>query len=92
MGKLISSLYNILKYLSVSNINRTIKLWDLKTFTKPILTLRDQSREVWSVAWRPQPVRSSTAIEGIAGSTLSSGAFVSGGADGTLRFYRGTGS
>lgn len=68
----------------------TIKLWDFAHLSAPLTTIRDQPKDVWSISWRPQAP--STALEGVAGTGLGGGAFVSAGSDGNMRFYRATGA
>jgi len=66
--------------LAVSgSADKSIKVWDLAART-PVSTTQE-SGEVWSVAWRPKPAPIG-----------SSGAFVSGGQDGLVRWWRSAGS
>lgn len=60
-----------------SSADKTIKVWDLAA-RAAVSTIQDTG-EVWGVSWRPR------AISG------SSGAFVSGGEDGIVRWWRGAG-
>lgn len=59
--------------------DKTIKVWDLSTRTT-VSTVQDTG-EVWSVGWRPNPSGMNT-----------SGAFVTGGEDGHLRWWRAAGT
>ena len=72
---------------------RTVRIWDMHRLGPSVATLRDNAKESWAVAWRPQ-ARNPTAIEGIGGpgTGIGSGALVSAGSDATLRWWRGTGS
>ncbi|KAL4243292.1 WD40/YVTN repeat-like-containing domain superfamily protein [Abortiporus biennis] len=66
--------------LAVSgSADKTIKVWDLSSRTA-VSTIQDTG-EVWSVSWRPIPPQ-----HGIAG------AFVSGGEDGVVRWWRSAGA
>ncbi|KAH7922060.1 WD40 repeat-like protein [Leucogyrophana mollusca] len=66
--------------LAVSgSADKTIKVWDLAARTA-VSTIQD-SGEVWAVAWRPKP-----------SATGSAGAFVSGGEDGRVRWWRSAGA
>ncbi|KAF8139095.1 WD40-repeat-containing domain protein [Boletus edulis] len=66
--------------LAVSgSADKSIKVWDLAARTAVSTT--QESGEVWSVAWRPKPAP-----------TGSAGAFVSGGQDGLVRWWRSAGS
>ncbi|KAJ3488517.1 hypothetical protein NLI96_g2788 [Meripilus lineatus] len=58
--------------------DKAIKVWDLGTRTA-VSTIQDTG-EVWSVSWRPKPPQHG-----------SPGAFVTGGEDGILRWWRGAG-
>lgn len=58
--------------------DKTVKVWDLGTRTA-VSTIQDTG-EVWSVSWRPKPPQHG-----------SPGAFVTGGEDGVLRWWRGAG-
>ncbi|RDB20210.1 WD repeat-containing protein 61 [Hypsizygus marmoreus] len=58
--------------------DKTIKVWDIAA-RAAVSTIQDTG-EVWSVSWRPKPPA--------AGSV---GAFVSGGEDGVVRWWRGAG-
>jgi len=58
--------------------DKTIKVWDLAA-RAAVSTIQDTG-EVWSVSWRPR-----------ASPSGSSGAFVSGGEDGIVRWWRGAG-
>jgi len=59
--------------------DKTIKVWDLSA-RAAVSTMQD-SGEVWSVSWRPRPSGNNSA-----------GAFVSGGEDGRVRWWRAAGS
>jgi len=59
--------------------DKTVKVWDLSTRTA-VSTVQDTG-EVWSVCWRPNP-----------SGTNTSGAFVTGGEDGHLRWWRAGGT
>jgi len=59
--------------------DKTIKVWDLSARTA-VSTIQDTG-EVWSVSWRPRPSANNSA-----------GAFVSGGEDGTVRWWRAAGT
>ena len=59
--------------------DKTIKVWDLSARTA-VSTIQDTG-EVWSVSWRPH-------VSG----TNASGAFVTGGEDGHLRWWRAAGT
>ncbi|KAG5651490.1 hypothetical protein H0H81_008490 [Sphagnurus paluster] len=61
-----------------SSADKSIKVWDIGARTA-VSTVQDTG-EVWSVSWRPKP----SAPGGI-------GAFVSGGEDGVVRWWRGAG-
>ncbi|KAG6811593.1 hypothetical protein H0H92_006716 [Tricholoma furcatifolium] len=58
--------------------DKTIKVWDIGA-RAAVSTMQDTG-EVWSVSWRPLPAP-----------TGSVGAFVTGGEDGTVRWWRGAG-
>ncbi|KAF9463697.1 WD repeat-containing protein 61 [Collybia nuda] len=58
--------------------DKTIKVWDIGS-RAAVSTIQDTG-EVWSVSWRPKPP-----------AVGSVGAFVSGGEDGTVRWWRGAG-
>ncbi|KAK7054143.1 WD40-repeat-containing domain protein [Favolaschia claudopus] len=57
--------------------DKSIKVWDIGT-RAAVSTVQDTG-EVWAVSWRPKP------------SAGGAGAFVSGGEDGSVRFWRGAG-
>ncbi|KAH9482143.1 WD repeat-containing protein SL1-17 [Psilocybe cubensis] len=59
--------------------DKTIKVWDIGA-RAAVSTIQDTG-EVWSVSWRPKPA-----------AVGSPGAFVSGGEDGVVRWWRGAGS
>ncbi|PPQ92751.1 hypothetical protein CVT25_003860, partial [Psilocybe cyanescens] len=59
--------------------DKTIKVWDIGA-RAAVSTIQDTG-EVWSVSWRPKPAAAG-----------SPGAFVSGGEDGVVRWWRGAGS
>jgi len=66
--------------LAVSgSADKSIKVWDLAA--RASVSTLQESGEVWSVAWRPKPAP-----------TGSAGAFVSGGEDGLVRWWRSAGS
>jgi WD repeat-containing protein 61 len=58
--------------------DKTIKVWDIAA-RAAVSTVQDTG-EVWSVSWRPKPPAVGTA-----------GAFVSGGEDGVVRWWRSAG-
>jgi len=60
--------------------DKTIKVWDIGT--RAVVSSIQDTGEVWSVAWRPKPP--------VAGSG-GAGAFVTGGEDGIVRWWRGAG-
>jgi WD repeat-containing protein 61 len=57
--------------------DKSIKVWDIGA-RAAVSTVQD-SGEVWAVSWRPRP------------SAGGAGAFVSGGEDGVVRWWRGAG-
>ncbi|KAJ7094450.1 WD repeat-containing protein 61 [Mycena belliarum] len=57
--------------------DKSIKIWDIGA-RAAVSTVQDTG-EVWAVSWRPRPAASGP------------GAFVSGGEDGTVRWWRGAG-
>ena len=59
--------------------DKSIKVWDIGA-RAAVSTIQDTG-EVWSVSWRPK-----VAAVG------SPGAFISGGEDGVVRWWRGAGS
>ncbi|PSS08844.1 hypothetical protein PHLCEN_2v3459 [Hermanssonia centrifuga] len=59
--------------------DKTIKVWDL-TARAAVSTIQDNG-EVWSVSWRPKPPQHGSA-----------GEFVTGGEDGTVRWWRSAGA
>jgi len=59
--------------------DKTIKVWDLSA-RAAVSTIQDTG-EVWSVSWRPR-----------VSSTGSAGAFLSGGDDGCVRWWRSAGT
>ncbi|KZT06556.1 WD repeat-containing protein 61 [Laetiporus sulphureus 93-53] len=59
--------------------DKTIKVWDLSA-RAAVSTIQDTG-EVWGVSWRPRP-----------SGTNAAGAFVSGGEDGTVRWWRAAGT
>jgi len=61
-----------------SSADKTIKVWDIAA-RAAVSTVQDTG-EVWSVSWRP-----------LAPAAGSNGAFVSGGEDGVVRWWRGAG-
>ncbi|EMD40304.1 hypothetical protein CERSUDRAFT_110911 [Gelatoporia subvermispora B] len=67
------------RYALSGSADKTIKVWDLSTRTA-VSTIQDTG-EVWSVSWRPRPSPNNTA-----------GAFVSGGEDGVVRWWRAAGA
>lgn len=62
-----------------SSADKSIKVWDLAA--RASVSTTQESGEVWGVAWRPKPAP-----------TGSAGAFVSGGQDGLVRWWRSAGS
>ena len=76
---------------SLAPLDRTIRLWDLQRPASACLAvLREHENDVWAVSWAPMPP-SAHSIEGISGGGLGGGKLVSGGKDGRLRWWRGTG-
>lgn len=63
-----------------SSADKTIKIWDLSA-RAAVSTVQDTG-EVWSVAWRPS----------VPALGAGAGAFVSGGEDGVVRWWRGAGA
>lgn len=63
---------------SYRSADKTIKVWDIAA-RAAVSTIQDTG-EVWSVSWRPQ------ATAGTAG------AFVTGGEDGVVRWWRSAGA
>lgn len=59
--------------------DKTMKVWDIGA-RAAVSTVQDTG-EVWSVSWRPKPPAHGTA-----------GAFVSGGEDGVVRWWRSAGA
>lgn len=59
--------------------DKTIKVWDISA-RAAVSTVPDTG-EVWSVSWRPKPSPNGSA-----------GAFVSGGEDGVVRWWRAAGA
>lgn len=59
--------------------DKTIKVWDLAA-RAAVSTIQDTD-QVWAVSWRPVPSANGSA-----------GAFVSGGEDGVVRWWRGAGA
>ena len=59
--------------------DKSIKIWDIGA-RAAVSTVQDTG-EVWAVSWRPKPP-----------AVGSSGAFVTGGEDGIVRWWRGAGS
>lgn len=62
-----------------SSADKSIKVWDLAA--RASVSTTQESGEVWSIAWRPKPAPPGSA-----------GAFVSGGHDGVVRWWRSAGS
>ncbi|KAF8641284.1 hypothetical protein AX16_010063 [Volvariella volvacea WC 439] len=62
--------------------DKTIRVWDIGA-RAAVSTIQDTG-EVWAVSWRPKASG--------AGSVGGSGAFVSGGEDGAVRWWRGAGT
>jgi len=62
-----------------SSADKTIKVWDIGA-RAAVSTVADTG-EVWSVSWRPKPPALGTA-----------GAFVTGGEDGVVKWWRGAGA
>ena len=69
----------LILFIVYSSADKTIKVWDIGA-RAAVSTIQDSS-DVWSVSWRPRP-----AAQG------SAGAFVTGGEDGTLRWWRSAGA
>ena len=67
-----------LLHVPYSSADESIKVWDLAA--RASASTIQESGEVWSVAWRPKPAP-----------TGSSGAFVSGGQDGLVRWWHPAG-
>lgn len=67
-----------LAFLCDRSADKTIKVWDIAS-RAAVSTVQDTG-EVWSVSWRPTPPAPG-----------SVGAFVSGGDDGVVRWWRGAG-
>ncbi|KAI0746907.1 WD repeat-containing protein 61 [Daedaleopsis nitida] len=66
--------------LAVSgSADKTVKVWDIAA-RAAVSTIQDQG-EVWSVSWRPKPPAHGTA-----------GAYVTGGEDGLVRWWRSAGA
>ncbi|GAA97560.1 uncharacterized protein L969DRAFT_83860 [Mixia osmundae IAM 14324] len=80
------------RLLASGSVDGTIKIWDLHMPGSALTTIQDQKRDVWALAWRPDPPQPDAQVQGISGSRLGGGNFVSGGADGALRWYRSAGS
>ncbi|KAG1896421.1 WD40-repeat-containing domain protein [Suillus fuscotomentosus] len=59
--------------------DKTIKVWDLSA--RAAVSTLQESGEVWSIAWSPKPPASGTA-----------GAFITGGQDGHVRWWRSAGT
>lgn len=59
--------------------DKTVKVWDIAA-RAAVSTIQDTG-EVWSVSWRPQVPAAGSA-----------GAFVSGGEDGTIKWWRSAGA
>ncbi|ETW84199.1 hypothetical protein HETIRDRAFT_155391 [Heterobasidion irregulare TC 32-1] len=59
--------------------DKTIRVWDLSA--RAAVSVVQDTGEVWSVSWRPRP-----------SSNNSAGAFVSGGEDGLVRWWRAAGA
>ena len=59
--------------------DKTIKVWDIGS-RSAVSTVQDTG-EVWAVAWRPRPP-----------ALGHPGAFVTGGEDGVVRWWRGAGA
>lgn len=75
----IMNLTFVLTGMIYSSADRTIKVWDL-TARAAVSTIQDTG-EVWSVSWRPKPSGNNSA-----------GAFISGGEDGHVRWWRAAGT
>lgn len=70
----------ISRFLTVRSADKSIKVWDIGA-RAAVSTIQDTG-EVWSVSWRrkaPAP------------GSGGAGAFVSGGEDGVVRWWRGAG-
>jgi WD repeat-containing protein 61 len=60
--------------------DKSIKIWDIGA-RAAVSTIQDTDK-VWAVSWRPKPSSSGS----------SSGAFVTGGEDGVIKWWIGAGS
>jgi len=69
----------IISYVFVRSADKSIKVWDIGA-RAAVSTVQDTG-EVWSVSWRPKPA-----------ALGSPGAFVTGGEDGVVRWWRGAGT
>lgn len=79
------------KVFASSSSDGTIRLWDLQRPASACLAvLREHESDVWAVSWAPMPP-SAHSIEGISGGGLGGGKLASGGKDGRMRWWRGTG-
>jgi WD repeat-containing protein 61 len=79
-GKLImASLQLINRPLANRSADKSIKIWDIGA-RAAVSTVQDTDK-VWAVSWRPKPSAAG-----------SSGAFVTGGEDGVVKWWRGAGS
>ena len=66
-------------FVSFRSADKTVKVWDIAARAS-VSTVQDTG-EVWTVAWRPKlPALGSP------------GAFVTGGEDGVVRWWRGAGA
>ncbi|PWN53537.1 WD40 repeat-like protein, partial [Violaceomyces palustris] len=63
------------RILASSSTDKTIKLWDLKVNPKTCVFTFSETGNVWSISWKPRP----------------SSAFLTGGDDGVIRWYRSGG-
>lgn len=80
-----------------SSIDGHVRIWDFKSYPPAALCSLTQEKEVWSISWKP--VASSTsraqAMNGMmtaaTQSAQAASAFVTGGADGRVRWYRSAG-
>jgi len=73
-----------------SSSDGTIKLWDLARPSSACLgTLREHESDVWAIDWAEMPP--SASVDGVSSTSLGGGKLISGGKDGILRWWRGTG-
>ncbi|KAF9545471.1 WD repeat-containing protein 61 [Agrocybe pediades] len=70
--------------------DKTIKVWDIAA-RACVSTMQDTS-EVWAVSWRPKAGSAAAGPNGaVNGAGAGTGAFVSGGEDGVVKWWRGAG-